>query len=213
MKLVKHAHACVSLEKEGGRLLIDPGTFTPNAAELIASTDTVLITHEHPDHFDEDLITAALRARSGLRVYGPAAVVGRWAEYDGRAIAVAEGDKLAAGGFEVGVFNKIHALIHADILRVANVGYLVDGDVFHPGDSYDAPPVPVRTLLLPTGGPWTKVGEAADFVRAVQPERVVQIHEITLSEAGQQTVSRFLSPPMLTEVPLTIIPAGGDISL
>ena len=67
MRLIKHAHACVTLEKGDSHFVIDPGTFTPNVAELIANTDTILITHEHFDHFDhfdEAAITGALNLRA-----------------------------------------------------------------------------------------------------------------------------------------------------
>lgn len=76
--MTKHAHACVTLDKASGHLLVDPGMFTPNRAELVTSTDTILITHEHPDHFEEELIAAALEDRPELKVYGPSAVVNRW---------------------------------------------------------------------------------------------------------------------------------------
>jgi hypothetical protein len=85
--------------------------------------------------------------------------------------------------------------------------------IYHPGDSYHVPAASVQTLLLPTSGPWTKLGEAADFVRSVSPERAVQIHEIMLSDAGQQSTAMFLSPKMLTSVPLTIVPAGETITV
>lgn len=213
MNLTKHAHACVTLGKGNGTIVVDPGTFTANAAELLASADAVLITHEHYDHVDEEAVTAALRARPELTVYGPAAVVDRWLpDLGGQVTAVAEGDRFTVHGFDVTVFGGVHALIHADIPRVANVGFLIDERVYHPGDSYFVPPAPVQTLLLPTSGPWTKLGEAVDFVRAVRPERVVQIHETMLSETGQQSMARFISPTMLTEVPLTIVPAGETIS-
>jgi hypothetical protein len=75
------------------------------------------------------------------------------------------------------------------------------------------PPVPVRTLLVPTSGPWTKFGEAVDFVRAVNPESAVQIHEVMLSEVGQQSMAMFISPKMLTDVSLTIVPAGDTITV
>ena len=64
MRLIKHAHACVTLEKGDRHFVIDPGTFTPNVAELIANIDTILITHEHFDHFDEAAITGALDVRA-----------------------------------------------------------------------------------------------------------------------------------------------------
>jgi L-ascorbate metabolism protein UlaG (beta-lactamase superfamily) len=214
MELTKHTHACVALDKEGRRLLIDPGAFTPNAAELAASAGTILITHEHFDHFDEAAITAALEARPELRVYGPAAVVGRWQGRAGQVTAVSEGERFSVDGFDVDVFGGTHALIHRDVPQVANVGYLIDGRVYHPGDSYFVPDAPVRTLLVPTSGPWTKLGEAVDFVRAVGPEQAVQIHEIMLSEVGQQSTALFLSPKMLTpDVSLTIVPIGDTIAV
>ena len=213
MQLTKHTHACVTLDKEGSRLLIDPGTFTPNAAELAASAGTILITHEHFDHFDEAAIAVALEARPELRVYGPAAVVDRWQARRGQVTAVVEGERFDVDGFDVAVFGGLHASIHRDIPQVANVGYLIDGHVYHPGDSYYVPDAPVTPLLVPTSGPWTKLGEAVDFVRAVSPEQAVQIHEIMLSEVGQQSMAMFLSPKMLTDVSLTIVPVGDTITV
>ena len=213
MQLTKHTHACVTLGKEGSRLLLDPGTFTSNAAELAAGAGAILITHEHFDHFDEGAIAAALEARPELRVYGPAAVVDRWQARRGQVTAVAAGERFDVEGFDVAVFGGLHAPIHRDIPQVANVGYLIDGDVYHPGDSYFVPAAQVRTLLVPTSGPWTKLGEAVDFVRAIGPERAVQIHEIMLSEIGQQSTAMFLSPKMMTDVSLTIVPVGDTITV
>jgi L-ascorbate metabolism protein UlaG (beta-lactamase superfamily) len=213
MELTKYAHACVTFDKGGGRLLVDPGTFSPNAAELAADADTILITHEHFDHFDEQVIRAALEARPELRVYGPSAVVGRWRDRAGQVTSVGDGDRFEAGDFEVTVFGDLHAPIHPDIPQVENVGFLIDGRVYHPGDSYYVPPVLVTTLLLPTSGPWTSFGQAADFVRGVGPENVVQIHEVMLSEIGQQFMATFISPKMLTDVSLTIVPAGDTITV
>jgi L-ascorbate metabolism protein UlaG (beta-lactamase superfamily) len=213
MELTKHAHACVTLSQGDGRLLIDPGVYTPDAVELIGQSATVLITHEHPDHFHEEAIAAALDERPELRVYGPAAVVNRWQGRPGQITAVAEGDRLQLEGFDVAVFGDLHAPIHADVPRCANVGYLVDGRVYHPGDAYYVPPAPVTTLLLPTSGPWTKLGEAVDYVRAVDPGQVLQIHELMLSEMGQRSTAQFLSPPNLGRVPLTIVALGDTVPL
>ncbi|GAA2694350.1 MBL fold metallo-hydrolase [Streptomyces lunalinharesii] len=213
MQLTKHVHACVSLAKEEARIVIDPGTFTPDAAQAVAAADAVLITHEHFDHFDEELIAKSLDARPELRVYGPAPVVERWSARRGQVRAVTAGDSIAVAGFDVTVFGDLHAAIHHDIPRVANVGYLIDGRVYHPGDAYHVPDAPVDTLLLPTSGPWTKLGDAADFVREVAPNNLIQIHEVMLSPIGQQSTARFLSPAMLTEVPLEIVPIGETVAV
>ena len=212
MQLTKHAHACVTLTDGERGLLIDPGTFSADAAELVAATDSVLITHEHFDHVNEEVIAAALDSRDDLTVYGPAAVVQRWVGRRGSVVAVADGDTFTAAGFEVAVHGELHARIHRDVPQVANVGYLIGG-VYHPGDSYHVPPAAVTTLLVPTSGPWTKLGEAVDFVRGVKPERAVQIHELLLSEIGQQLTANFISPAMLTEVALTTVPVGDTIAV
>src|SRR4029077_6834238 len=105
-----------------------------------------------------------------------------------------------------------HAVIHPDIPPVANVGYLIDGTVYHPGDAYFVPDADVETLLLPTSGPWMKLGEAADYVRAARPDRVVQIHEMLLSEIAQHLPGTILGRDGLTGIPLTAVPVGESVS-
>ena len=106
-----------------------------------------------------------------------------------------------------------HAVIHPDIPTIANVGYLIDGAVYHPGDAYHVPEAAVSTLLLPTSGPWMKIGEAADYVRAVHPEQIVQIHELLLSDIGLYLASMLLGEQGLTTMPLTVIPAGDSLTI
>lgn len=211
MQLIKHAHACVSLIGDQGRIVIDPGTLTPDAAAAVAAAEAVLITHEHFDHFDEDMLAKALDARPELRVYGPASVVGRWEARRGQVTAVAAGDRRAVAGFDIAVFGELHALIHRDVPRVTNVGYLVDEKLYHPGDAYHVPEAPVETLLLPTSGPWTKLGEAVDYVREVAPKQAVQIHELLLAEVGQQAAKTMIGN--LTEAAMTIVPVGEAITV
>jgi len=213
MRLTKHVHACVTLTKDDARIVIDPGAFTPDADAVVAAAEAVLITHEHVDHFDEALIAQALETRPGLRVFGPESVVRRWPARRGQVAAVAAGQRVSIAGFDVAVFGDLHASIHRDIPRVANLGYLIDGGLYHPGDAYHVPDAAVETLLLPTSGPWTRVGDAADYVRQVGPQRLIQIHEVMLSEVGQQSMARFLGPEMLTEVPLTIMPPGDSVTV
>ena len=213
MKLTKHEHACVVLEKDGTSIVIDPGSFSSGAAEIIAGAETVLLTHEHFDHVNEAAINEALGARPDLRVYAPAALGGLFSAHQDQFTAVAAGDELALGSFSVAVHGTEHAVIHPDIPVIANVGYLIDGSVYHPGDAYYAPEVPVSVLLLPTSGPWMKIGEAADYVRAVRPDRVIQIHEMLLSEIGLNLASMFLGEKGLTGIPLTQVPAGESLAL
>ena len=75
------------------------------------------------------------------------------------------------------------------------------------------PNAEASTLLLPVSGPWTKLAEAVDFVRAVAPDRLVQIHEVMLSETGLGSMATFLSPDMLSPIPLTQLASGESIEI
>ena len=74
VRLTKHEHACVVLEKDGATFVVDPGVFSPGAADIIAGAEAILLTHEHFDHVNEAAISEALAARPDLRVYAPAAM-------------------------------------------------------------------------------------------------------------------------------------------
>ena len=210
MELTKHTHATVVLSADGvGTLLVDPGAYTPNTTELLAAADAVLITHDHPDHVDPDALRAALDARPDLPVFAAASV--RESVGDERVRVVAAGDSFEAAGFDVRVFGGRHAVIHPDLPPMQNVGFLIGGEVFHPGDAYEVPGVPVGTLLLPTSGPWATVAGGVDYLRAVAPRRAVQIHDLMLSEPGQQGTLRFLS--QLGGVEVELIPVGSTVTL
>lgn len=211
MKLTKYAHACVALEKNGSKIVLDPGTFTPDAKHALTGAAAVLITHEHFDHFDHALLAAALETDPELRVFGPGAVLDELGGHSGRVRALAAGDTLDVGGFTVAVHGEHHAMIHADIPCVDNLGYLIDETLFHPGDAYFVPEAPVDTLLLPTSGPWTKLGEAAEYLRAVKPDRAIQIHELMLSDLGQASTRTILAG--LTGIEAVLLAPGQTIDL
>ncbi|MGW1976382.1 MBL fold metallo-hydrolase [Streptomyces sp. NPDC001889] len=182
MRLTKKKHSCVRLEKDGATLVIDPGAFSEeDAAE---GADAVLITHEHPDHFDEGRLRAALAA--GAEVWTLGSVAGQLAAaFPGRVRTVGHGDTFTAAGFDVQVHGELHAVIHPDLPRVTNIGFLVDGSLFHPGDALTVPDHPVDTLMLPVHAPWSKISEVIDYVREVRPRRALDIHDALLTEIAR----------------------------
>ncbi len=192
MRFTKLGHSCVRLEKDGAVLVIDPGTFT-DATAALAGASAVLVTHEHPDHLDAEAIRAALQANSDLTLWANPSITAQFTEFGGRVHETRHGDALSAAGFEVHVYGRDHALIHKDISLVVNTGFLVDGDLFHPGDSFTVPEEPVRTLLLPISAPWLKAGDMIDYFREVGPARGYAIHDAILNNNGLALVTRLMS--------------------
>ncbi|MFI8889998.1 MBL fold metallo-hydrolase [Streptomyces paradoxus] len=190
MKLTKKSHACVRLEKDGRTLVLDPGAFTEEDAALGA--DAILVTHEHPDHFDESRLRAAMESNPAAEIWTLRSVAEKIsAAFPGRVHTVGHGDTVTAAGFDVQVHGELHAVIHPDIPRITNVGYLVDGGrVFHPGDALTVPDHPVETLMLPVMAPWSKISEVIDYVREVKPQRAYDIHDALLTDLARPIYDR-----------------------
>jgi L-ascorbate metabolism protein UlaG (beta-lactamase superfamily) len=181
MRITKYTHACVRLEHGGRVLVIDPGVWSTDVP--LDDADAVLVTHEHADHVDVDRL-----AGLDLPVYAPAD-----ADIEGLpTIGVTAGTDFTAAGFQVRAVGGRHAIISDGEPNCANLGYVVDEDVYHPGDSLHVPEVRVRTLLIPGQASWFKMGEAIAFARAVEPERSFQIHDGQLNEHGLHSVKGWL---------------------
>ncbi|KAF4409822.1 MBL fold metallo-hydrolase [Streptomyces lycii] len=193
MQLTKKGHSCVRLEKDGRVLVIDPGGFSePDAA---VGAEAVLVTHEHPDHFAEDRLRAALEADPEARIWTLRSVADQLsAAFPGRVTTVGHGDTFRAAGFDVEVHGELHAVIHPDIPRITNVGYFVDGSVFHPGDALTVPGRPVETLMLPVHAPWNKIAEVIEYVREVAPRQALDVHDGLLRDQARPVYDRMLGP-------------------
>ncbi|QNP75641.1 MBL fold metallo-hydrolase [Streptomyces roseirectus] len=185
MQLTKKSHACVRLEKDGRTLVLDPGVFSE--ADAAVGADAVLVTHEHPDHFSEAHLRAALEANPQAEIWTLKSVADQLtAAFPGRVHTVGHGDAFTAAGFDVQVHGELHAVIHPDLPRITNVGYLIDdGRVFHPGDALTVPDHAVQTLMLPVMAPWSKISEVIDYVREVKPTRAYDIHDALLTDLAR----------------------------
>ena len=190
MELTKHGHACIVVSDGDRRIVVDPGVFTDPAA--LEGATAVLITHEHADHFEPQRLRSALDADPALEVWTNKSVAAQLEGLGDRLHVVGRGDAVSVAGLDVHVHGELHAEIHPDIPRIANVGFLIGGQVFHPGDALTVPDEPVATLLLPLHAPWSKVGELIDYVRAVDADQAYAVHDGALTDIGLGMVAGLL---------------------
>jgi L-ascorbate metabolism protein UlaG (beta-lactamase superfamily) len=183
MRITKFGHACVRIDHEGTVLVLDPGIFTD--AEAVDGATAVLITHVHPDHYVVDHLR---------RTDAPVFTVGQVAdairdqapEVGERTTVVAPGESFDVG-LPVRAVGELHNLIHPELPRPFNSGYVVtagDQTVYHPGDALAEPGERIDVLFCPSSAPWLRSEMAIEFVRAVGAPRNLAIHDRVYTEAG-----------------------------
>jgi L-ascorbate metabolism protein UlaG (beta-lactamase superfamily) len=189
MRLTKLTHACVRLQKDDRTLVIDPGSLTKEA-DALAGVDAVLITHEHVDHLDAARLGKAADENPGLEIYTCRAVADQLSGVTARTLG--DGDAVTIAGFEIGIVGEKHEVVHPDVPPVDNIGFFVDGTVFHPGDAFTVPDRPVPTLLVPTQAPWMTNSDMIGYLRDVGPGRAFSVHDGLLNEFGLSIIDKNL---------------------
>jgi len=176
MKLTHLGHACLLVETDTARLLIDPGTMS--SFEQQHDLDAVLITHQHPDHIDIARLAALLAANPGARLVVDPDTVSAVAGLPEQHVVARPGDRLMFGATTVEVVGGLHAAVYGPVPGCTNSAYLVDdGALLHPGDSFFVPDRPIDVLAVAVDAPWLKLAEAVDYVHAVSPRAAFPIHE------------------------------------
>lgn len=190
MRVTHLGHACLLVEVADRRLLVDPGNFSSGFADL-TGLDAVLVTHNHPDHFDPEPAARLIRANPGASVHTDALTAEKLRAEGLEATPTHEGEDFTVGDVTVSPVGELHAFNHDKMPRIPNVGFVVRAEgepiLFHPGDAYDADPGgPVDVLAHPLNAPWAASRDSIDFVARIRPEQLVPIHDALLSDAGRR---------------------------
>lgn len=187
MKLTKHGHACVRLERDGRALVIDPGEFS--VGPVLDGVEAVLITHRHTDHVDVERLAAY---GPPLEVWTSAGVAELLAGIPAAVHIVGDGDRFEAAGLSVRVFGDWHAPSHPDTEITTNIGFLAGEEVFYPGDALTVPGVPVPTLLLPTQASWMLGRDWVEYLREIRPLRAYSTHDGMFNDDGLALIEGWL---------------------
>jgi len=186
MRITKYEHACFVASIADKKLVVDPGSFTLPFADS-THVVAVVVTHEHADHWTPEHLQRIKDNSPDVRFFGPAGVAAAASDFE--FTVVKDGQKVEIDPFTLEFFGEKHAEIHASIPLVDNVGVLINGSVFYPGDSFTLGPVGVDLLGVPASAPWLKIGEVMDYVAAAKPKRSFATHDMINSVIGNGMAS------------------------
>lgn len=198
MNITKYGHSCLLVEVNGVRIITDPGKWNP--APDADNVHAILITHEHQDHFDVGQLREILERNPDARVITHAAVGEKLSAEGISYETIAHGERVEVNGVGIESFGTEHACIYGDVPPCKNTGYLINDDLFAPGDAlHDIPSKPVRVLALPCGGPWMRLSEAIDYAKRVQPAVVFPIHDaMYVDEFRDELIPRIVGGNLAT---------------
>ena len=189
MKITKYKHACVMLQQDGQTVIIDPGSFTalPKVSNLVA----IIVTHIHGDHLDETHVQSLLAKFPDALVVSNEEVISQLETVECHKKTVYSEEHVTIGNFSFDIYGHDHNIIYKTS-PCKNIGVMVNGMFYYPGDSFTVPGVPVKVLAAPASGPWMKASEAMDFIAAVKPTRVFPTHNDLLSKNGEMVQYNWL---------------------
>lgn len=173
MKITKFVHSCLLVEMPepiNRTVLFDPGIFSVNAlnVESLEYLDDIIITHEHPDHFNLETIKKLVTKFPDVRIKTPASLVPKL-EAEGVA-AVTD----AVDGIEI--FDAPHEEVKPIFWYPDNIGIHYINLLTHPGDSFhvtETKPI----FALPITAPWAATVEAVKLGLQLKPQHIIPIHD------------------------------------
>lgn len=189
MKLTKFEHACLDLQDNDTRLIVDPGVFSQSLTDL-QGVLALVITHVHPDHFDPEKVTQLIAHNPDMQIFTTQEV----AEQLGKqaVITPVAGEVHQVGSLTLEFFGGEHATISEAYPAAQNIGVLVNDRLYYPGDSLVTCSKPHEFIAVPTMAPWLKFSEADAFLRNSGAKQSFPTHNGFINQAGQELYDRLL---------------------
>ncbi len=173
MKITKLGHSCLLVEMPAPvnrTALFDPGVMSEVNVEGLQFLDDIIITHNHADHLDLEVIRKLVAKFPNVRITTPAEVVEQLSNES--IVATSE----ASEG--IVFFDSPHEAIRPfypyDPPQEIGVHYL--GALSHPGDSHSFSES--KTILaLPVQAPWGSPNTAVKLGLELKPKYIIPIHD------------------------------------
>ena len=184
MKLTKYGHACVFVEKNDSRLVIDPGSLTELPDDL-SNIVAIICTHMHGDHTDVSNIQRILEQSPDAIVIAHPESLKVLFEIICNKVEIIEDKTLTIGPFKLALSVVDHAVIWQSS-PCKNLTITVDEFYYYPGDSLVLIDKKVEIVGVPLSAPWLKTAEAIEFARSINARYTMPTHNGLFNEFGHE---------------------------
>lgn len=171
MKITKLVHSCLLVEMPAPvdrTVLFDPGNMSTVNADSLEFLDDIVITHQHGDHCDPELIKKLVQKFPKVRILAPGDVVAQLKEQ-----GIAASTEPPEG---MELFDSPHESVAPLFPQPEEIGVHYLSKLSHPGDSHSFTETK-EILALPVQAPWGSTIKAVNLALQLKPKYVIPIHD------------------------------------
>ncbi|MCA9348262.1 MBL fold metallo-hydrolase [Candidatus Saccharibacteria bacterium] len=211
MILTKYEHAQFTIaDEQGNKLIVDPGKFS-NLSKNIDNLVAVIITHQHADHVDPELIANIIQHNPNVIIFAPESV----GELVNHPITIPKPNTdYTAESFTLRFYGQKHEMIRPKLTIIDNFGVIINHKIAYPGDSFTPSGIKPTVLMLPVAAPWLNVNDAVQLLKQEAPNIAIPTHDAILSDIGKDVYdSHFLDEAQDINTAYQRLAVGESISV
>ncbi len=190
MYVTKLTHSCLLIEKDGKKILVDPGIYSWKNDKVKSSDfsgiSAVLVTHNHPDHLNDDFAHAIKLASPNATWYGTRQAIEKLQDLGIQCLPASKDQDIQFIESE-----------HADLSpwfdeQPQHTSYAIFGDILVSGDCQtltDSHGARVLAAAI-NGGPWGAVVGFCKMIESMsdRPKIVIPLHDWHWNENARDAI-------------------------
>lgn len=190
MKVTKLVHSCLLVEKDGVKILVDPGSYSWQENDVrgfnFSDISAVVVTHNHPDHMSIDFAKAVKQASPNAVWYGTEETHSNLVDIDVSCELLSDDPNI-----------KFVESKHADLspwfdVQPQHTSYLLFDELLVSGDCQTLTDSHGARILASAinGGPWGAVVGFAKMIESmpVKPNVVLPLHDWHWNEEARSAI-------------------------
>jgi hypothetical protein len=184
MLITKLIHSCLLIQKDNIKILVDPGNYSWQSGlvsdDLLDDINFVVITHIHPDHFDENFVKQVSKRSPHAVWYSTPEIV-----------SILKKDGINAHSKSDTIIIKFIKSDHANLdpwypVQPEHTSFLLFGELLTSGDHQDHETTEGARILAGAfnGGPWGAAVGTAKMLRDMspKPKKYIPLHDWHLKD-------------------------------